>query len=844
MEDLLALALSDPGAAEARARQVTAVSSDPHDRSTAHQALGIALRDQGRLEPALEELRAALVWARRGGDSGRLADVHATYGGTLVIAGRSRSGLRQLDRAVRVAPTPMTLLRRGIALLLVGRHRESEADLVAALDGFRAVHEPVGEARAQHNLGYLALTAGRVDDAERHTTAAAELFARSGLEVEALLARQNLGEIAYARGDLPRALAVYAEVAREYDVLGQELRDIRPHLATARCQAYLAAGLVAEAAAVVDAELAVPDTNAVDRATLQMRGAQARLDGAEPELALVLGYAARDAFRKHDDSWYETRARLVLVRASARLGRGGRRTAGEAVRVADLLDAERADEAPVALIVASRIADADRRPALLARAAAYRTRRTDLVRASGWLAHGLERELSGDRGGVLRACGRGLAALDDHRRLLGSTELRALATGHGTELAALALRHAADQPRSLLRWSERWRSTALAQAPVTPGGRPVVESLVALRDVTRRLSEARVEGEPTEDLEKERSRLERVVRAEHHQVAGRADETPAIDVDELVGRVGDGTLVELVDVDGVLHVLLVHRGRVRRYVAGTSADALALAESARFLLRRSARGRPYAPGDLGTRLEQVLLGDAARLLPEGPVVVAPTARLHGVPWALLPVLAGRPFGVVPSAAQWLRARDARPRHDGGVALLAGPGLGTGGAEVPVLARRHPDAVHLTGEAATVDAALSALDGARLAHVAAHGRFRADSPLFSALDMADGPLTVHDLERLTAAPHRVVLSACESGVLAPVGADELLGLASALFALGSAGLVCSVAEVNDVATAELMVDLHAHLDRGADPATALHALRQGAEGDVAAATAAAFVSLGV
>jgi len=90
---------------------------------------------------------------------------------------------------------------------------------------------------------------------------------------------------------------------------------------------------------------------------------------------------------------------------------------------------------------------------------------------------------------------------------------------------------------------------------------------------------------------------------------------------------------------------------------------------------------------------------------------------------------------------------------------------------------------------------------------------------------------------------MVLSACESGVLAPVGADELLGLASALFALGTAGLVCSVAEVNDGATAALMVDLHGHLDRGLTPAEALLRLRQDAEGDTATATAAAFVALG-
>ena len=124
-------------------------------------------------------------------------------------------------------------------------------------------------------------------------------------------------------------------------------------------------------------------------------------------------------------------------------------------------------------------------------------------------------------------------------------------------------------------------------------------------------------------------------------------------------------------------------------------------------------------------------------------------------------------------------------------------------------------------AATVDDAMGALDGAGLAHIAAHGHFRADSPLFSSLDLADGPLAVHDFERLDRAPHRVVLSACDSGVLAPVGAGELLGLVSALLAIGTAGVVASVAVVNDEATVDVMVDVHAALDDGADLATALH-----------------------
>jgi CHAT domain-containing protein len=178
-------------------------------------------------------------------------------------------------------------------------------------------------------------------------------------------------------------------------------------------------------------------------------------------------------------------------------------------------------------------------------------------------------------------------------------------------------------------------------------------------------------------------------------------------------------------------------------------------------------------------------------------------------------------------------------------LVAGPGLESGGAEIDVIAGRHPEALLLRDGSATVERTLQALDGAAVAHVAAHGHFRDDSPMFSSLDLDDGPLTVHDFERLERAPHRIVLSACESGVVAPIGAGEMLGLVAAMLAMGSAGVVSSVAQVNDRATADLMLDLHAALDDGEDIGLALLRARQAARGDrVQAATAAAFLGMGV
>jgi CHAT domain-containing protein len=136
-----------------------------------------------------------------------------------------------------------------------------------------------------------------------------------------------------------------------------------------------------------------------------------------------------------------------------------------------------------------------------------------------------------------------------------------------------------------------------------------------------------------------------------------------------------------------------------------------------------------------------------------------------------------------------------------------------------------------------------LDGAWLAHVGAHGRFRGDNPMFSALEMADGPLTVYDLEGLRRPPYRLLLTACESGVGSPTGADELLGLASSLTALGTAGLLASVVPVNDEATVPFSLAVHERLRAGDDLASSLLAARRAAADPVARATAWSFLALG-
>jgi hypothetical protein len=349
-------------------------------------------------------------------------------------------------------------------------------------------------------------------------------------------------------------------------------------------------------------------------------------------------------------------------------------------------------------------------------------------------------------------------------------------------------------------------------------------------------------------LLRERDRLEAAVRQRtlHTPAAATAAAAPFA-IADLLAELHDTDLVQLTDLDGQLHAVVVAGRRLHLLRVGPTAEATHALSHALFALRRegSRRGTTRLDMDeIGRRLEVKLLGESVRLLRGGPAVMVPPGKLHAVPWGLLPCLRERATVVAPSASAWLRAHRAARPAESKVVLVGGPRLSTGDSEVLRLAAQYPDAIVLTGDDAVTERVMAAIDGAWLVHIAAHGTFRADSPLFSAIELADGPLTVYDLERLRRAPYQVVLSSCNSALGVPVGADELLGLVSALISLGAAGVVASVVPVDDPATVPLMLTFHDQLRKGSGPAEALMHARHAAGPCVTArATAQSFIALG-
>ncbi|MEV5267999.1 CHAT domain-containing protein [Streptomyces werraensis] len=828
VQDLLPLVFAAPNEALTKAESVLRHRPEPLHASVAHQVIGIWQRDFGDMRLALRHLRRARDWAARAGSADREADVLATLGVALVHSGRTRQGLDALGRGVRRGTghtRARVLFRRAYSWWVLGHHKEALEDVRRAVPVLRQAGDVIWTARALTLRATVHLALGAVERAEADFASAEDLWAVTDQEHDKADAVESRGLAAYRSGDVPAALRLLDEAEERYAKLGTPtfMLSIR------RCEVLMAAGLAAEALAEADTAIAELDSiggQSTRKAELLLAAARAARQADDPATATARAGLAVRLFAGQRRTWWEAHARLVLIGARHTAGKRSGRLVRDAAAVAERLAELGAPAAPEAFLLAGRIAldlgstaDAERHLAVAARS---RHNGPPLARMTGWAAQALRARAAGSTRGVLEACRRGLGVLDDHRMTLGASELRARATAQGAELAALAQQAAlrSGGPRRLLVWSERWRATALSAPPTRPPADPeLLSHMTAYREIAARAEETRMEGRPVPALEREQRRLEQAIRSRTLHMRGEAhgDDT-RFDAGRLLEQLGDGVrLVELAVVDGRVQVLLCGQGRVRRFEAGWLAAAETEAEHVQAGLRRLAH-----PGALarlpvveaaGRRLEELLLGPAAAHLGDGPVVIVPPGRLHRVPWALLPSLRERVVSVSPSAGSWLRARETRPPWGGRKVLVRGPGLATGGAEVTRLADRYDGATVLEHRDASVPRVLAELDGAGLAHIAAHGTFRTDGPMFSSLRMADGPLIVHDFERLGRSPYRIILSCCDTARFATVGADELLGLVTALLPLGTAGVVACSAPVNDAAVVPLMLALHEGLASG-------------------------------
>lgn len=852
------LALSEADAVVAQA------NGDVTAASMAHRVAGLALRGLGDLAGAEARARTGVRVASRTGAEQAAAEARMSLAFILLDRGRLGTALAEADRAAEALtglPAVRLTCQRALILQRTGRLDEALAEYGAALPALRRAGDLLWQARLHNNRGLLHAHRGALAPAEADFVRASALWDKLGQPVHVAESECNLGNVAALSGDAPSALAAYDRAEATPALQAKPI----PQLLLNRCQVLLSVGLFDDARRT--AERAVADLGAVDQqadlAEAQLWLAQAAAASGWREVASSEALTAHAMFTRQDRPGWASLARLVALRAAS----FDSAVPGELVRSALDCAAEltgagwRAAELDARLIAArAALGDGDLATAESVLEPSGRRRRTGTLetRVGGWHASALVRHARGDRRGALSALRAGLALVEQRQVVLGATELRVHVATFGAELAAFGLSLAieAGDPRGVLAWAERARARALRLRPVKPPhDRELAEALAELRRLTAQGAQANLAGGTRPRDTARRAAEERVVRASRvaksplHRPEGAPPRAP-----DLVAALGDAALVEYLRRDGELLAVTLGAGGCRLRRVAPVAEVAAAVDSATGALRTlglafgTPRGRAAirtAAQDAGRRLDDLLLGTLREELGARPLVVVPTAELLAVPWGLLPSLSERPVRVAPSAAAWLRAVHTPADRSGRVMLAAGPGLPAARAEVTAISRRAPGAQSFVGARATVQAVLSSLDGADLAHIAAHGRLRTDNPLLSALELADGPLTVYDLERLAKAPGTVILPACQSGVTAVRAGDEVLGLVAALLALGTRTVLATVVPVSDVDTEPLMVALHEELRRGVPAAEAIAAARAATDpaDDGAVAAAASFVCFG-
>jgi len=723
----------------------------------------------------------------------------------------------------------------GNVLSLQYKFREAEACYQQALVCAEGIGLEITQAEIECNIGSLALAQGRYDQALDYLERSRRRYAVLEMPHESAIAEQEIAEAYLELNLAPEAIELYVRVIPIITTLGLRAELARALLYSGRAHCLLghfeqAHRLLAEAYDLYTAE-----GNAVGAAMAQLAQAQV--------------YFAEHNF---------TQTALVAAQAELPLAAAGvwgwllwaRWLRGETERAQGHLR-----EARLLFESTLRYAREQRLPQIVQRC----------YTALGLLA--LDR---GDRASAEAAFRRAVQLIEQMRAPLPAEEFRMAFVVDKltpyTELVRLCLAdNAPGRVAQAFRYVEQARSRALVdmlagQLQARPAPRDAFESELLTRLETLREdlnwfysqinhpdgSAGRGAAAITELYDAVRIR-ENAIQEITRQLQQRSPDAithtsaafGALDLAQLQQDLGDETvLVEYFSLDSELLAFVVTGTAIKVvHLPGNEATVATALQQFQFQLGALRYGAnllhdqlPLLAARTRTHLStlyDLLLRPIEKLLGDRRLLVAPYRLLHYVPFPALYdgteyVIERREVCYTPSASvlHHCLAAPRRPFHRAvllGVPDKVAPRVRD---EVMALAPLFPESIVLLDEEATRAALFDQAPGANLLHLACHGRFRSDNPLFSSLQLADDWLTVRDAYRLNLNCDLVTLSACETGVSQVAPGDELIGLARGFFAAGAPALLVSLWKVDDEATAKLMTCFYRSLLNGMNPAAAL------------------------
>jgi tetratricopeptide (TPR) repeat protein len=742
------------------------------------------------------------------------------------------SGLARCESLV--ADEALSAFTHGLAWAQLALIRQRTGHVDQALEAFSTAipllgDEPQEAGRALLNRGSLHLRRGNPQAAIVDLAEADREFGRVGLTVQRAKAEHNLGFARLLTGDVVGALQTMESARSVLAPLSVVSRAVGEQ---DRAEALTAAGRAGDAIKALESAAA-----AYGSRRLRSFQAQCELTLAwsllreDPVRARVVARRAARHFRSQASPVLATRAEAVEVVAEVGMGRRGPSLVRRADSIVKAL--RRHGHQREAAIVALQAARVSVRRGLLddARERIDKVRVTeDSPVATRLLWREVRSELAQarcDRRHARRHVRAGLADLHAWQSSFGSLDLQSTLVGHGRALALQGLRLALAEgsPALAYEWSERARALVARVTPVRP---PADEQQAGLLTELRVLYAADPSPRSADGrrLDQLRDRIRE--QSWYGDGSGQVGEPAALEEVQAELATTDACLVAHVAVDGWITAIVV---------TGSAAHTVRLCESkpvgedldriaADLDMAASQLAGPFAAairGSLDERLQVVsdlLVAPVLPLVGDRRVVLTPSGQLAGTPWTLLPGLAGRPVTVPPSATRWLELRRSGEHRRPRVGMVAGPHVERAEEEVMRASAAWPRATVLTGERAVATQVADLAAKVDVLHLAGHGRHPGDNPLFSAVELADGPWFGYDIDQLPHTPATVVLSSCELGRASVRSGDEVVGMTAAWLHAGARCVTSSPTLVADDVACEVLAGWHARVAKGDAPADAL------------------------
>ena len=838
-----------------------------------------ALQDYTRAGELFRRLRRPADAARTDAGAVDSLRVLGRSADALRLAHRARRVLKDTGEALRGAVLDEIV---GLIYMQQNDHARALRLFDRARPVIAAVGRPIDLAVLNNNAATTLTNLDRLREAQTLYAAARAVYTEQGTEAALARVDVNLGYLALRQGRYGAAVDLLRGAAAVFDGLRNTPSAIATRLDLADTD--LALNLLDEAAALSQEQLRLAEdcglANEHARALFYLstqRGRLGRLDDALAGLA-----EAEAEFAKQDNLVWRTRC--ALARAALLLAAGDaasvRQAIGLARRAARVF--ARLGLPSRQTVASAMLARAGLRAGRIRAASDEARSAVWLAQGLGvpWLLFESQYVL----GRVLRASGESdrayvayreaADALEKVRDELQPEELRMSLVSDKVdvyqELVLLCLERSADE--EALQHAERAKSRAFAERMLGVLNPPeagadaqvvgtsdalVLERMRELRDelvwLYSRLSEgaaaeavprlrAQVSARET-DLVRLHRRLQPASRS--HAIAlglgGPAVETASV-LDRVRRRLRPGTVVlEYFQAEDQLVLFTISRDHLSAQRLGSVAHVTGLVERFRYQVSKFGLNDEYVATHadallssvnrvLGTLYSVLIDPSADELINARQVIVVPHGTLHYLPFHALmdptatPLAERVEIAYAPSLAvlaACYERPDAPEGRDGRLLVgVSDPAIPRVASEIRALAETFDSPTVLTGEDASEQSFRRYAPHASLIHLASHAVFRHDNPLFSAIKLSDGWLSLYDLYGMRLRASLVTLSACETGVSDVLAGDELVGLARGFFQAGTASVVVSLWAVNDASTAVLMQHFYRHLEARLEPAAAM------------------------